>query len=242
VAERPRETAVSNVVPGRSAFLRGAALLVAGAAILGGFVSARGPLASPAADTDRPAQTAAQASRVPVPVPDVVKRYRSTREVAAVAAPVRIEIPSLGIKSDLERVRRHPDGTIDVPRRWDRAAWYAEGARPGQAGAAVVLGHVDSRKGPAVFYRLHALRRGSSILVYRADKSSVRFVVDKVEQHDRDAFPTLGVYFPTLRPTLRLITCGGDYVRSAGGYQANVIVFASLPGVAIRSPMRRGTP
>jgi hypothetical protein len=177
-----------------------------------------------------------------MPVPDAVKRYRSTREVATVAAPIRIKIPALGIESGLERVRRRPDGTIDVPNRWDRAAWYAEGPRPGQTGAAVVLGHVDSRKGPAVFYRLHTLRRGSSILVYRADNSSVRFVVDKVEQHDKDVFPTLDVYFPTLRPTLRLITCGGDYVRSAGGYRANVIVFASLPGGVVRSPMRRGTP
>lgn len=223
---------------GRIAFVRVAVLTVAGAVLLGGASATVEPDPSSTAVTPRPVPPEpARAEPTPAPVPDAVKSYRSTREVAAVAVPVRLEIPSLGINSALEHVGKRPDGTIDVPRRPERAAWYAEGAPPGQAGAAVVLGHVDSHKGPAVFYRLHTLRRGSSVVVDRADGSSARFVVDKVEQHDKDAFPAEDVYFPTVRPTLRLITCGGDYARSAGGYQANVIVFASLPDEAIRSPM-----
>lgn len=226
----------------RIAFLRVAVLTVAGAALLGGASSSLEPDPAPTTVTARPVPPEpARAEPTPAPVPDAVKRYRSTREVDAVATPVRVEIPSLGIKSALERVGRRPDGTIGVPRRPERAAWYAEGAPPGQAGAAVVLGHVDSSVGPAVFYRLHTLRRGSSVVVDRADGSSVRFVVDKVEQHDKDSFPAEDVYFPTVRPTLRLITCGGDYARSAGGYQSNVIVFASLSDEATQSPMPRGT-
>jgi len=214
---------------GRRAFLRGAALSVAGAAILGGVVSGQGPpvvpvLASPPTAVDRKLKP----RPTPVSLPGAVKRYRSPRAVEAVAVPVRLEIPTLGITTDLEQVRRRPDGTVGVPRRPDRAAWYAESARPGAAGTAVLLGHVDSRTGPAVFYRLRRVRRGATVVVYRSDDSAVRFVVDKVERHDKDAFPTIDVYFPTVRPTLRLITCGGDYVRSAGGYQANVVVFATL--------------
>lgn len=203
-----------------TAFLRCAALLASGAVVVGCAVSAEEP---------RPPPTATPVVRAtPTPVFDAVKRYRAPRGVEAVAAPVRIEIPSLNIATDLEHVGKRADDTIDVPRRPDRAAWYDESAPPGQAGAAVVLGHVDSKKGPAVFYQLHKLRRGSAIVIKRADKSSVRFVVDKVERHAKEAFPRVDVYFPTIRPTLRLITCGGDYLRSAGGYQANVIVFASL--------------
>jgi sortase (surface protein transpeptidase) len=126
----------------------------------------------------------------------------------------------------LERLGRAPDGTVEVPRRWSRAGWYAEGARPGQSGSAVVLGHLDSPTGPAVFARLSTLRRGDQVVVARADRTAATFVVEEVRHHDRDRFPTVDVYFPTARPTLRLVTCGGRYVKSAGGYQQNVIVFA----------------
>lgn len=162
-------------------------------------------------------------------VPDAVKQYRAPRDVKAAAAPVRIDIPALGVESDLERVGKQADGTIGVPRKPSHAAWYVDSAPPGQVGASVVLGHVDSKSGPAVFYRLRELRKGDAVVVHRADKSVVRFVVDRVEEVEKDEFPSVDVYFPTVEPTLRLITCGGDYIRSAGGYQANVVVFASLP-------------
>ncbi|MBM7785484.1 class F sortase [Tenggerimyces flavus] len=161
-------------------------------------------------------------------VPAAVKRYRAPREVEAAAAPVRIDIPVLEVESDLERVGKQKDGTIGVPKKPSHAAWYVDSAPPGQVGAAVMLGHVDSKSGPAVFYRLHTLRKGDSVVVHRADKSDIRFVVDRVEKFDKDDFPSVDVYFPTVNPTLRLITCGGDFIRSAGGYQENVVVFASL--------------
>jgi len=226
-----RETAAGNVVVGRVPFSRVAAVVAIGAVILGGAVSAQAPRTSVVTNVGAaPVARATTATSTPTPpaVPDAAKRYRAPRDVGAVAAPVRLEIPALSIESDLERVGKRTDDTIDVPKRPARAAWYVDSAPPGQPGAAVMLGHVDSKKGPAVFYRLHELRRGSAVIVYRADGSAVRFVVDKVEQHSKDAFPGVDVYFPTVRPTLRLITCGGNYVRSAGGYQANVIVFASL--------------
>jgi hypothetical protein len=173
--------------------------------------------------------TAVTPAPVPVPVPSAVMEYRAPRDLPAVADPVRIEIPSLDVDSSLERVGKQADGTIGVPKRPSRAAWYVDSAPPGQVGASVMLGHVDSKSGPAVFYRLHTVRKGDEIVVHRADKSVVRFVVDRVEEFDKDEFPSVDVYFPTVRPTLRLITCGGDYVRSDGGYQSNVVVFASLP-------------
>ncbi len=176
---------------------------------------------------------AAPSTHAPAPeaqhAPNAVKQYRAPRDVKAAAAPVRIDIPALGVESDLERVGKQADGTIGVPRKPSHAAWYVDSAPPGQVGASVVLGHVDSDTGPAVFYRLHKLRKGDTVVVHRVDKSVVRFVVDRVEKFEKDEFPSVDVYFPTVEPTLRLITCGGDYIRSAGGYQANVIVFASLP-------------
>jgi sortase (surface protein transpeptidase) len=115
-----------------------------------------------------------------------------------------------------------------VPSRWEVAGWYAPGTRPGDPGSAVILGHVDSKRGPAVFYRLRQLRRGDAINITRADGSSVRFTVQRIEQYDKQRFPTDDVYYPTLTPTLRLVTCGGEFDAAAGHYRSNVIVFATM--------------
>jgi sortase (surface protein transpeptidase) len=92
----------------------------------------------------------------------------------------------------------------------------------------VVLGHVDSRRGPAVFYRLRELRRGDQITVTRADGSTVRFVVQRTEQTLKRRFPTDDVYYPTLRPGLRLVTCGGEFDRRIHHYKSNIIVYATI--------------
>jgi sortase (surface protein transpeptidase) len=91
----------------------------------------------------------------------------------------------------------------------------------------VILGHVDSPTGPAVFTRLASLRVGTRLYVDRADGSVVTFQVTRVQRYLRERFPVAEVYLPTLDAELRLITCGGRYIRSRGGYQSNVVVFAA---------------
>ena len=110
------------------------------------------------------------------------------------------------------------------------AGWYEGGTRPGDPGSAVILGHVDSTSGPAVFYRLRELRPGDRVEVVRAGGSRVAFTVDRVEQYPKRRFPTAEVYYPTLGPKLRLVTCGGAFDDATGHYTDNVIVFASLRG------------
>ena len=137
-----------------------------------------------------------------------------------------MDIPRIQVASSLDRLGRARDGTVEVPSRWQVAGWYARGPRPGDPGSAVILGHVDSRSGPAVFYRLHRLRQGDEIVVTRADRSTVRFVVQRTEQYDKLRFPTDEVYYPTLTSTLRLVTCGGQFDYHTGHYRSNIIVFA----------------
>ena len=150
------------------------------------------------------------------------------RGYRATPVPVRVEIPRIAVASTLERLGRAPDRTVQVPSDWDVAGWYAAGPRPGDPGSAVILGHVDSKRGPAVFFRLRQLRRGDAITITRADGSSVRFVVERINQYPKDRFPTDAVYYPTLTPALRLVTCGGQFDASAGHYRSNVIVFATM--------------
>jgi sortase (surface protein transpeptidase) len=150
---------------------------------------------------------------------------------ADVAAPVRVDIPAIGVSSDLMRLGLNADGTVAVPplEADDRAGWYERGPAPGDVGPAVLLGHVDSAEyGPGVFFDLGAMVPGDEVQVARADGSVAVFTVDRVERHPKDRFPTIDVYGNTDDAQLRLITCGGDFDAGARSYEDNIIVFASL--------------
>jgi sortase (surface protein transpeptidase) len=161
---------------------------------------------------------------------EAARGFQPPRDYHATPLPVRIEIPKIHVDSALQRLGKEPDDTVAVPTGWDVAGWYALGPRPGDPGSAVILGHVDSTTGPAVFYRLRELRPGDEIVITRVDGSRVRFVVERIATYPKQRFPTDEVYYPTLKPTLRLVTCGGSFDFSTGHYRANVIVFATIKG------------
>jgi hypothetical protein len=164
---------------------------------------------------------------------EAVRGFYSVRNYRPTVAPVRLQIPAIGVDTGLMRLGKLADGTVDVPggpHKWDQAGWYAGegGSLPGDPGSAVILGHVDSKSGPAVFYRLRELRRGDQIKVTTADGTVYRFTVDRVEQYPKTRFPTADVYYPTLTPKLRLVTCGGSFDQATHHHRANVIAFATL--------------
>jgi hypothetical protein len=144
------------------------------------------------------------------------------------APPLRLKIPSIGVDVAVGRLGLNQDGTIEVPADFNEAGWYDKGPAPGETGPAVVLGHLDSLTGPAVFARLHSLRQGSDVIVIRQDGSQLRFSVERVASFSSDAFPTDQVYGATPGPALRLITCGGNFNVGRGRYSANVVAFATL--------------
>jgi sortase (surface protein transpeptidase) len=206
-----------------SAGTRAAVLVVVtAAAIATGIAGCGSAGASPSGRQTVP-PTAAVASSSPVP------EFHSVRSYRAVAVPVRLRIPAIGVDTRVQRVGLAADGTVAPPDGWQVAGWYSKGPRPGQPGPAVIVGHVDSKAGPAVFYRLPELRRGDAVFVDRADGSSVRFEVRGMRQVAKARFPASTVYAPTLQASLRLLTCGGTFDASTGHYRDNIIVTAA-PG------------
>jgi LPXTG-site transpeptidase (sortase) family protein len=171
--------------------------------------------ATPAAAPTAPTTTAAP------PTSAAALAHRS-------APPARIRIPAIGVSAPVVRLGLKPDGTLEVPSDFDDTGWYTGGPAPGETGPAVIAGHIDSHRGPAVFYRLRELRRGDQVSVERADGSSVRFTVDGIAQYPKRAFPTEAVFGPSPDPILRLITCGGSFDRSQRSYRDNVVVTARL--------------
>ncbi|MEV2239163.1 class F sortase [Micromonospora sp. NPDC049891] len=145
------------------------------------------------------------------------------------AVPVEVRIPTIDVRAPLVAVAADGAGALEVP-PLDRpgvAGWYRPGVSPGETGNAVLVGHVDSPAGPAVFFHLGQLRPGDTIEVVRTDTRVVRFAVDGVEAYPKDRFPTDLVYGPAETAGLRLITCGGRFDRDDGEYVDNVIVFAT---------------
>jgi hypothetical protein len=160
------------------------------------------------------------------PAPVVARNTDPPAPVTPRRTPVRVEVPSIGVASALDRLVREPSGVLQTPATPSRAGWFAGGAVPGEPGPAVIAGHVDSKTGPAVFFRLRLLRPGALVVVGLSGGGSVRFRVTAVRSYPKDRFPTTEVYGPTPAPELRLITCGGDYDRRAGSYLDNVVAFA----------------
>ena len=183
-----------------------------------------GPGHSPAAAPSRGGSATAAEPRQP----PGVAGFHSVRTYDQPALPVRLQIPAIAVSTPLVRLGRLPDGSIEVPHDWNTAGWYDRGPRPGQPGPAVILGHVDSKTGPAVFFRLRALRPRDVVRVGLADGRTLTFRVQRLQRYPKDEFPTEAVYLPTLNRELRLITCGGEFDYAAGSYRDNIVVYATL--------------
>jgi Sortase domain len=166
--------------------------------------------------------TSASEARIPVPVSVV------TGTANEAAAPTRVRVPGIDIDSDLVRLGVDDGGSLVPPEDFARAGWFTGGPAPGETGPAVIAGHVDSHRGPAVFFRLSELEAGDEVLVDRADGTTARFTVSEVDRYPKDDFPTEQVYGPTPRAELRLITCGGEFDPDARSYRDNIVVSAVL--------------
>jgi hypothetical protein len=149
--------------------------------------------------------------------------------------PVAIDIPSISVNSKLLRLGLNPDGSIQVPSltgEADLAAWYKYSATPGEIGTSVIEGHVDTYLGPAVFFRLGALKPGDTIDVTLADGDTAIFRVTGVREYLKENFPEKTIYGATGFAALRLITCGGAFDYATRHYLSSTVVFASLASYA----------
>jgi hypothetical protein len=147
------------------------------------------------------------------------------------SVPVAVDIPAIGVRSKLLHLGVSTDGAMQVPSLYtqaNRAAWYKYSATPGQIGASVIEGHVDSLGGPAVFFRLGALRPGDRVEVRLADGKTAVFRVTGVREYLKAHFPARSIYAATDYAALRLITCGGAFDYTTGHYLSSTVVYASL--------------
>jgi sortase (surface protein transpeptidase) len=147
--------------------------------------------------------------------------------VARVSRPVYLSIPVIDVHTRLIRLGLTAQGTLQVPTSTAVAGWYTRSPRPGQVGSAIIAGHIDSYRGPGVFFRLRLLHPGDRVYVRHANGTLSVFRVYAKHFYPKDRFPTQVVYGPAPDPELRLITCGGTFDPAIGSYLSNVVVYAA---------------
>lgn len=161
--------------------------------------------------------------------PPVIKSLATQQPLGLTrSVPMHIAIPAIQLNSDIVTIGQKADGSLQVPGRPDVTGWYNLGPSPGEVGPAIIVGHVDSLTGPAVFWNLRNLKAGDQITVTRQDGAVVSFTVDSLASFDQANFPTQAVYGNINGVGLRLITCGGTFNYLTRHYSHNTVVFASL--------------
>jgi hypothetical protein len=207
---RLRQTALPVVAAGVAAFVVGTGYLAVSDRDVGSDLGRWGPQAVAA-----PVVAAGKSGGDPFGV----------AAAAPVGAPGRLRVKAIGVDTSLEKLHLGSGGVLVPPKEYGRAGWYSGGTAPGDVGPAVIAGHVDSKAGPAIFYRLRELTVGDRIEVVRGGVV-VRFTVVRVAWYPKTQFPTDEVYGPTPDRQLRLITCGGVFDHRLRSYKDNLVVYA----------------
>ena len=183
--------------------------------------------AAPTASTAAPAVTAASGQdehAVPPPA-----------TVAPPVVPVSLRIGDLGVEADVLQVGVAPDGSLEVPERVSDVGWFRDGARPGQPGSAVVVGHVDAAgQGPGAFFGLRDVAIGARISVLDDHGTAQEFEVVARREYRKANLPVDSLFVRDGPTVLTLITCGGAFDPTTRSYDSNIVVHAvpvaGLPG------------
>lgn len=151
------------------------------------------------------------------------------KEGLSASKPKHITISRLGIDYDIIELGQNPDETMETPPLFEKVAgWYKYSPTPGEIGPSIIVGHIDTYKGPSVFWRLRELQAGDEISITREDNSVVKFKVTGLKQFEQSNFPTEEIYGNTEESELRLITCGGTFDKKTLHYSENTVAFATM--------------
>lgn len=142
--------------------------------------------------------------------------------------PQELRIPKLGISTAVEHVGLNAEREMDVPKDADNVAWYQHGPTPGEAGNAVLAGHLDSETGPAVFYKLSALEAGDEVEVLNDNGEYVTFRVTHKADYPVEEFPLVEVFGQAPTSRLNLITCTGSFDKASRNYSHRTVVYTEL--------------
>jgi LPXTG-site transpeptidase (sortase) family protein len=116
-----------------------------------------------------------------------------------------------------------------IPSGFSTTGWYKFGARPGEAGNAVIAGHVNNGVGlSGVFARLGELSIGARISVADVSGRTLNYVVIQKARYDTRNAPLEEIFTIQGPSQLVLITCEGDWDPVSRSYDKRLVVVARL--------------
>lgn len=162
------------------------------------------------------------------PLKATVGEVRDARGIGLVE-PKAIRIPAINVETTVIPVGLDESRGVAVPEDIDIVGWWKLGVPPGAGrGSAVLVAHRDGiTQGQGVFYSLGALKVGDKVQVEDKAGRVVDYRVAAREYIKRRALPVEELFAVNGPPRLTLISCGGQYIKSQGGYQDNIVVTAT---------------
>jgi LPXTG-site transpeptidase (sortase) family protein len=171
----------------------------------------------------------------PLTLPATVKAGHWPKQVSESsrwARPIRVVVPRLKIDAPVTGIGSGEKGRLEAPPLGDTnlVGWDRQSPVPGNPGAAVLVGHLDTKSGPAVFARLRQVKPGDTLAVVRSDDQVVVYRATETQEVGKSDFPVRKVFSASATPAIRLVTCGGRYDQSRGSYDDNLIVYGEHTG------------
>ncbi|HTI15544.1 MAG TPA: class F sortase [Dictyobacter sp.] len=144
---------------------------------------------------------------------------------------LRLQIPKIGVNAPIETVGVATDGAMDVPSHhpWDDVGWYKFGPYPGEMGSSVIAGHFDRPDGqPAVFWNLHTLHSGDTVIIVDNTGKTLRFRVQSMKLYDANNAPKQKIFGDYHGKFLNLITCAGTWQPARQESSQRLVVYTEL--------------
>lgn len=144
--------------------------------------------------------------------------------------PSTLKIPRIDVEASVQHVGKAASGDMDVPSNYSDVGWYKYGTLPGAKGTAVIDGHLDDRLGlPAVFADLSEVAIGDEVIVVTRGGKTLTFIVRRTDiYHYNDPDAPQAIFGDSSKPTLKLITCGGKWLKNERIYEERLVVTAEL--------------
>lgn len=143
--------------------------------------------------------------------------------------PKYINIPAINTGGFIQKVGVDQNKEMAVPTSTHLAGWFANAAKPGQPGLSIIDGHVDGQKYGGIFKNLQSLRPGDQFTIELGNGSLKAYKIIKVVMvENAKAASVLFSQNPKITSQLNLITCGGNFDKTAQRYDKRVIVEAEL--------------
>ncbi|WP_226672711.1 class F sortase [Rossellomorea aquimaris] len=142
--------------------------------------------------------------------------------------PAFLSIPKLDIEAPIKEFGLDQKGNMELPENGKDVAWFEPGFQPGEEGNAVLAGHVDDEKKPAVFFELKKLEPGDQVILQDEKGKTFTFEVREKVAYEKDDAPLRKIFGPGDKRMLNLITCTGYFDHDIHNYVERLVVYTEL--------------